>query len=66
MALIAGVMLVNSMSLLVTLSRRIRMLNVEHIPSCTAKQLGSLLTKIVHFYARGGFVVNVVLMDQEF
>ena len=39
---------------------------MEHIPSHTAKQLGNSLTKIVNFYSRGGFVVNVVLMDQEF
>ena len=42
------------------------MLTVEHIPSRTDKQLGSSLTKMVHLYARGGFVVSVVLMDQEF
>ena len=39
---------------------------MEHIPSRTAKQLGNLLTKIVYLYSRGDFVVNVVLMDQEF
>ena len=39
---------------------------MEHIPSRTAKQLGNSLTKIVNLYARGGFVLNVVLMYQEF
>ena len=59
-------MFVNGMPFLITLYRRITMLTVEHIPSRTDKQLGSLLTKMVHLYARGGFVVSVVLMDQEF
>ena len=52
--LTADVMFVNGMSFLITLSWR------------SAKQLGSSLTKIVNLYARGGFIVNVVLMDQEF
>ena len=39
---------------------------MEHTPSCTAKQLGSSITKVVNFYARGGFVINIVLMDQDF
>ena len=59
-------MFVNGMPFLITLYRRITMLTVEHIPSRTDKQLGSSLTKMVHLYARGGFVVSVVLMDQEF
>ena len=51
---------------LVTMSCRIRLLTVEHIPLCTAKQLGSSITKLVHLYARGSFVILIVLMDQEF
>ena len=39
---------------------------MEHTPSRTAKQLGSSITKVVNLYARGGFVTNTVLMDQEF
>ena len=66
MTLTSDVMFVNGMPFLITLSRRIRLLTVEHIPSRTAKQLSSSLTKIVNLYARGGFVVNVVLMHQEF
>ena len=31
-----------------------------------AKQIGSSITKVVNLYARGGFVINIVLMDQEF
>ena len=42
------------------------MFSVEFIPSRTAAQLGISLMKIVCIYARGGFMVNVILMDQEF
>ena len=31
-----------------------------------AKHLGSSITKVVNLYARGGFVIIIVLMDQEF
>ena len=42
------------------------MLTTKYLPSCTAKQLSSSLTKIVKVYARGGFIVRLVLMDMEF
>ena len=64
--LTADVMFVNSLPFLVTMSCRIRLITVEYTPSRTAKQLGSSITKVVHLYAIGGFVINIVLMDQEF
>ena len=42
------------------------MITAEFLPSCTAKQLSSSLTKIVKVYARGGFIVRLVMMDMEF
>ena len=39
---------------------------VEFPPSRTAKQLSKSLTKIVKIYARGGFIVRLVMMDMEF
>ena len=42
------------------------MLSVEFIPSRNTTQLGRSLMKIVRIYARGGFMVNVILMDKEF
>ena len=59
-------MFVNGIPFLVTLLRKIKMLTAEYLPSCTAKQLSSSLTKIVKVYARGGFIVRLVLMDMEF
>ena len=51
---------------LVTFSRDIRLFTAEFPPSRTAKQLSSSLKNTVKFYARGGFVVRLVLMDMEF
>jgi len=49
-----------------TLSRDIRFATVEYVPSRTAKQLGRHLKRVIRRYAMGGFVVRVILMDQEF
>ena len=64
--LTADVMFVNGNAFLVTRSRRIRLLTAEYIPARTAGQLSSSVKKIVNLYARAGFTVDVVLMDQEF
>ena len=64
--LAADVMFVNDVQFLVTLSRDIILFIAEFLPSCTAKQLSSLLNNTVKFYACGGFVVRLVLMDMEF
>ena len=66
MTLTADIMFVNGVAFLMTLSRRIRLVTAEHIPTRTAKQLSSSLDKIVRLYTRGGFTVKVILMDQEF
>ena len=50
--LTADVMFVNGIPFLVTLSRKIKMLTAEYLPSRTAKQLSSSLTKIVKVYAQ--------------
>jgi hypothetical protein len=65
--LTGDVMFVNGVAFLVTLSRDIRLVTAEFTPSCTAKQLGSSLMKVVRgMYERNGFVVNAILMDLEF
>ena len=64
--LAADVMFVNGVEFLTSLSRNIRLITMEHIPRHTAKQLGIALNKIVELYARVGFVVNVIFMDQKF
>ena len=59
-------MFVNWIAFLTTLSRDIRLFTCEHVPSRTAKQLSKLFKKIVQLYARGGFIIRVILMDMEF
>mgnify|MGYP000854466914 CR=1 FL=1 len=64
--LTADIMFVNGVAFLMTLSRRIRLVTAKHIPTRTAKQLSSSLDKIVRLYTLGGFIVKVILMDEEF
>ncbi|KAL7525010.1 hypothetical protein ACHAWF_001172 [Thalassiosira exigua] len=60
----AHVMFVNGWPFLTTFSRRIRMITAQYNPSKMTKQSASCLTKDV--YTRGGYTINVILMDQEF
>ena len=62
----SDVMFVNSIHFLVNFSRSIRLITVEHVPTRTRAQLAKSLMKIVKLYARGGFVIHLVLMDMEF
>ena len=61
----ADVMFVNGFPMLVTLSRDIRLYTAEYIPTRTAKQLTESILKVARTYARGGFMVRLVLMDGE-
>ena len=64
--LTANVMFVNGVPFLVTLSRKIRLFTVEYLLSRTAVQLRNYLAKVIKLYAREGFSVQTILMDQEF
>ena len=59
-------MFVCSLLFLVTFSQNIKITTAEFIPTRTAGQLAKSLMKVVYAYARGGFVVNLALMDMEF
>ena len=59
-------MFVCGIPFLVTYSRSIKYTTSEYIPTRTAGQLAKSLMKVVYGYARGGFVVNLMLMDGEF
>ena len=63
--LTADVMFVNGVSFLITLSRRIKLYTVEHIPNHTGPVLANSLKKILNVYTRGGYMVKVILMDME-
>ena len=58
-------MFVNGIAFFTTISRDIRLLNYEHVPTQTAKQLSRLLIKIVLLYARGDFIIRDIIMDRE-
>ena len=62
----AEVMFVNSIAFLVTFSQNIKLLNVEHVPTCTGEQLAKSLMNIVKLYTKGDLFVKVILMDKDF
>ena len=51
---------------LVTYSRSIKYTTAEFIPTWTVVQLSNCLMDVVYGYARGGFVVNLMLVDMDF
>ena len=59
-------MFVNLALFLVTLSQKNGFQTVEHLPNQQAATLSSFLKKVIKLFAQGGFVVNPILMDQEF
>ena len=64
--LTADVMFVNGVPFLVSLARGLNLITVEFLSSRTAKNLARHIDQIAQLYARGGFRVGTVLMDNEF
>ena len=66
--LVADVMFVNKVPFLVSCSRNLNLITIEHVPSPkrTASKLGYLLQRIIRVYARAGFTIQTILMDNEF
>jgi hypothetical protein len=59
-------MFVNGVPFLVSAPRGLNLITAEHTPSRTAKNLTVGITRIMALYARGGFQIGTVLMDNEF
>jgi hypothetical protein len=59
-------MFVNGIPFLVSALRSINLIAIKNAPRCTASQLGHLLLRILWVYARAGFRVQTILMDNEF
>ena len=59
-------MFINGVPFLVSSSRNIMLTTIEHAPDCKALKLGYLLHWIMNTYARAGFNVLTILMDDEF
>jgi hypothetical protein len=51
---------------LISLSRRVRFVTLEFLPTRTAGELCSGLKNILKFYNRAGFVIQNAIMDNEF
>jgi hypothetical protein len=64
--LVADVMFINGVPFLVSSSRYILLTTIEHAPDCKAPKLGYLIHRIMNTYARAGFNVHTILMDNEF
>jgi hypothetical protein len=60
------VMIVNGVPFLVSVFRGLNLITAEFTPTCTSKALASKIDQIAHLYARGGFTVGMVLMDNKF
>ena len=59
-------MFINGVPFLVSSSRNIMLTTIEHAPDCKALKLGYLLHWIMNTYARAGFNVHTILMNNEF
>jgi hypothetical protein len=64
--LTADVMFVNKVPFLVSQSRGLNLITAEFLPTRTAKSLAARVDQIRQLYARGGFMVGTILMDNEF
>ena len=62
----ADIFFVDGIAFLLTLSRRIKFVTVEHTPSRTAKKLVIHLKRVLRVYHHAGFTVRYVLMNCEF
>jgi hypothetical protein len=64
--LAVDVIFVNGVPFLVSLARGLNLVTAKFTPSRTAKQLAAGITQMMDLYARGGFQVGTVLMNNEF
>ena len=64
--LAVDVMFVNGLPFLVSVARGLNLITAEHTPSRTAKLLAAGINRIIDLYARGGFQVGRILVDNEF
>jgi hypothetical protein len=60
------VFFVDGTAFLVTLSRRIKFITVEHVPVRTATSLSKHITRVLQVYEHAGLRVRMILMDGKF
>jgi hypothetical protein len=66
MTLAADVFFVDGTAFLLTVSRRIKFVTAEHLPTRTAVSLSKHMKRVLDVYGRAGFIVRNILMDGEF
>jgi hypothetical protein len=66
MTLAADVFFVDGTAFLLTVSRRIKFVSAEHLPTRTAVSLSKHMKRALDVYGRAGFIVRNILMDGEF
>ena len=59
-------MFMNGLPFLVTSSRGLSLVTIEHLPSRTAKHLVQTLERVFRIYSSIGFIVQTAMMDMEF
>ena len=64
--LAADVMFVNGLPFFITLSRGIKLITIQFLPSRTINMLSDKLQTILNLYRRGGYLIRTALMDMEF
>ena len=64
--LVADLMFVNGAPFLIAMSRGIKFVTVEYIPTQTSKQLSKYLKRVITIYSRNIMIVKTVLMDMGF
>ena len=66
MTLAADVFFVDGTAFLLTVSRRIKFVTAEYLPTRMAVSLSKHMKRVLDVYGRAGFVVKNILMDGEF
>ncbi len=64
--LAADVMFVDGLAFIVTVSRDIKFITAQYLPTRTSTDLAGSLRKTIQLYQRGGFRVQTLLLDGEF
>jgi hypothetical protein len=64
--LVADVMFLNGLPFLVTSSRGLTLVTIEHLQSRTAKHLVHTLERVFRIYTTTGFFIQMALIDMEF
>ena len=64
--LAADVFFIDGTGSLMTVSRNIKFITVEYVPTRTAKNLSIHMDRVTQVYKPAGFNVRTILMDKEF